>query len=113
MEYFGLSKAFQYKKWRFDAGANTFVEAYSQRSYDLFINIAHADFRYSYFTPMLGLNCAYKGVKNGTNNMGVFCFPMPKLRIGKDSGLFALISAIPLFPPYTNGYAALELGYAW
>jgi hypothetical protein len=113
IDYIGISKELHYGKFQFDTGVNTYVDSYSKRSYSIFTNVSHSDYRYGYITPVLGLACSYKGVGYDTDAMGVICFPMPKVEIGKKSGLFALVTVIPPFGDLTNGLVGLELGYKW
>ncbi|BAL22557.1 hypothetical protein [Azoarcus sp. KH32C] len=113
MDLFGLSKELHSGPYQFDTGVKTYVDTYGKRSYAIFSNVSHENFRYGLFTPMLGLTCTYKGEDYGSDKMQTYCFPLPMLRIGQRSGLFADLSALPHVGHYTNGWAALELGFKW
>ncbi|HJV25596.1 MAG TPA: hypothetical protein VJ673_07905 [Aromatoleum sp.] len=113
MDLFGLSKELHSGPYQFDTGIKTYVDTYGKRSYAIFSNVSHENFRYGLFTPMLGLTCTYKGEDYGSDKMRVYCLPLPVLRIGEKKGLFADLSALPHVGHYTNGWASLELGVKW
>lgn len=113
MDNLGVSKELHHGLFQFDTGVSTYVDSYYKRSYAVFTNISHEDFRYGIVTPMLGLVCSYKGVTYDSSERRVYCFPLPKVRIGEKSGLFADVAVLPKFGNDTNGWAAIELGYKW
>jgi len=113
MELLGFSKELHHGLFQFDTGANTYVDSYGKRSYSVFSDISHADFNYGILTPVLGLTCTYKGADYDSDRMQTYCLPVPKVRIGEKTGVFANLAGLPKVGSYTNGWLALELGYKW
>jgi len=113
LKWIGYSRTFQREKWRFVTGAATYVDSYSVRSYAVFSDISHDDFRLSWVRPALSAQCHYKGRDYGSTERQFYCFPVPKLKFGGDEGLMANLAAVPKLGKITNGWASLELGYQW
>lgn len=113
MDLFGLSKELRSSQFRFDTGFNTYIDSYGKRSYGVFSKVSHDDYRYGIVSPMVSLTCTYKGEDYGSDRMRIYCLPLPVIRIGGSSGLFADISALPKVSQYTNGWAAIEVGAKW
>lgn len=113
MDLLGISRELRYGKWVFDTGVNTYVDSYNVRSYTLFSKISHADVRYAWFTPLLSVGCTNKGKDYDSDARQTYCFPIPTLRVGKPTGLFADAFALPKIGDITNGWVAVELGYKW
>ena len=111
MQYFAVSKSITPEKWTYEGGVGTYKDSYSIRSYIIFANISNDEYRYGIFQPLLGLQIAYKGVDYISDDMQVIAFPTLKLRIGKKTGFFADIMAIPKVGTLTNGVASVEFGY--
>lgn len=113
MELFGLSKELRSGSFVFDTGVNTYIDSYGKRSYGVFSKVSHDNLRYGIVSPMVSLTCTYKGEDYGSDRMRIYCLPLPVVRIGGRTGLFADISALPKIGQYTNGWAALEVGAKW
>lgn len=114
MKYFGISQDFERNDWLYENTISTFVDSYSLRSYMLTSNVSHKSWLYyGYLRPMIGLNCAYKGYSHDHEKRRWLCTPPLKLRIGKETGLFANVMATPKIGDITNGLVAAEIGYKY
>lgn len=112
MEYVGYSQDFERNDWLYENTVSTFIDSYSLRSYMLTSNISHKSWLYyGMLRPMIGVNCAYKGYNHDHERRRWLCTPPLKLRIGKETGLFANIMATPKIGNITNGLLAAEVGY--
>jgi hypothetical protein len=112
MDYFGVSRETSYESFQFDSGANTFIDTFGKRSYAVFSDVSYANFRYDLFTPMLRLTCIRKGTAD-SDAMRTSCYPVPKLRIGARTGLFADVTLIPQMGDYADAMGLIEIGYKW
>ena len=111
MEYFAISKTFDYEDWCFEAGGGTFLDSYEVRSYKIFTNISHMDYTWGIFTPMLAIDLYSKGKEYSSDKRTQIIAPSFKLRIGDKDGLFMNIQPIPKVGDLTNGFVAVEFGY--
>lgn len=111
LSYFAASKSIKKNSWTFENGAGTFVDTYYKRAYVVFSNISHDNYKYGLLTPMLNIHCAYKGHSYTKQNRKLQCYPLFKLRIGRDKGLFTNIIPLPKVGEVTNGLVAFEVGY--
>lgn len=111
IEYLAISKELKKGKWRFDTGAGTYVDSYNLRSYGIFSDISHERFTWKWFTPIVSLVCTYKGVEYGSDEMRIKGGPLPKLRFGRDTGVFIKVSGIPRVEGLTYGFVMSEFGY--
>jgi hypothetical protein len=111
LNYFAASKSIKKNKWTFENGAGTFVDTYHKRAFVVFSNITHDRYKYGVFTPMLNVHCAYKGHSYKEDNRKLQCYPLFKLRIGREKGLFTNIIPLPKIGDVTNGLVAFEVGY--
>ncbi len=112
MKYVGASADYERNNWQYENTVSTFVDSYHQRSFMLTSNVSHKSWLYyGYFRPMIGLNCAYKGYSHDHEKRRWLCTPPLKLRVGKETGLFANIMATPKIGDITNGLVAAEVGY--
>lgn len=111
MALLGLSKEIQWRRWRLENGAATYIDSFHLRSYMVFSNVSHEYLMYRYWQPMLSLICTYKGRELGDPHRETICGPLPKLRFGRQKGMFANLTLIPKFRDLTNGFAGLEVGY--
>jgi len=111
MEYFALSKSYDFGAWSVESGGGTFIDSYSLRSYTLFSNITHESYQWGILKPILGLNCYYKGVEYSSDDMHFLCHPSLKLRVWYEEGLFMNIMPIPPAGDLTNGFVTIEFGY--
>ena len=113
MEYLGYSKDLRNGLWHFDTGATTFIDSYRQRSFSIFSNVSSDRFVYGYFRPTVELVCAYKGTSINSNKRAIFIFPLPMVRIGAATGLFADVAAVPPLGSLTSGWVGAEFAYKW
>jgi len=111
LSFFAASKSFKKNAWTFENGAGTFIDTYHKRAYIVFSNISHDNYKYGLFTPMLNVHCAYKGHSYSEDNRKLQCYPLFKLRIGREKGLFTNIIPLPKIGDITNGLVAFEVGY--
>lgn len=111
MALIGFSKDLQWNDWLFETGAASFIDSYHVDSYMLFSNVSHKNYTYAWFRPTIGLTCAYKGEELRDLSRDWICAPIPKVRIGKDKGLFSSLAFIPKFGDVTNGFVGIEVGY--
>ncbi len=111
LNYFAASKTIKRNAWNFENGAGTFVDTYHKRSYIVFSNISQDRYKYGIYTPMLNFHCAYKGHSHTEDNRKLQCYPLFKLRIGREKGLFTNIIPLPKVGEVTNGLVAFEIGY--
>jgi hypothetical protein len=111
LNYFAASKTYKKNAWSFENGAGTFVDTYHKRAFVAFSNISHDNYKYGIFTPMLNVHCAYKGHSYTADDRKLQCYPLFKLRIGRDKGLFTNIIPLPKIGKITNGLVAFEVGY--
>lgn len=102
----GYSYKLEHKGMVYDTGVNIFEDSYSQVSGSLFSNISYGPWSSTYFTPMLMVGVVSKGDSYEDDTRQIYPFVLPKLRIGKDSGVFTMITASP-------EWVSLELGYSW
>ena len=109
----GYSREYQVNSWQLEPGVNSYIDSYDIRSYTVFMDISHDDFKYTYFRPMLSLSCMYKGISHDNDEMAFRCYPLLKIRIGGETNLFANIIPIPYVSGVTNGLIAVEVGYRW
>ena len=113
MDYVGLSRETSYEASQFESGANTFIDTFGKRSYTVFSDVSHASFRYEMVTPMLRLACIRKGTGSDLSRMNTNCYPVPKIRIGARTGLFADVTLVPQIGDYADAMGMIELGYKW
>lgn len=113
MDFYGFSKETSYDAFQFDSGANTFIDSFGKRSFSVFSDVSHANYRYGMFTPMLRLVCIKKGSGFDTERMHTDCYPVPKIRIGARSGVFADVTLIPQLGDYADAMGLIEFGYKW
>lgn len=111
MNYVAYSREYAKGDWRFENGLGTFVDSYDKRSYSIFSNISHEQYKWKYLQPVMSLQCANKGSSYDNDKRKTICAPLPKLRIGGKDKLFADLSAIPKIGTLTNGMVNLEVGY--
>lgn len=111
MKYFAISKTFDYEDWCFEAGGGTFIDSYEVKSYRIFTNISHKDYRWGIFTPMLAIDFYSKGEEYSSDKRKQIIAPGFKLRIGDEDGLFMNIQPVPKISDLTNGFIAVEFGY--
>lgn len=111
LSFFAASKSFKKNAWTFENGAGTFVDTYYERAYVVFSNISHDKYKYGLLTPMLNAHCAYKGHSYTKKGRKLQCYPLFKLRIGREKGLFTNIIPLPKIGDITNGLVAFEVGY--
>ena len=111
LNYFAASKSIKKNAWTFDNGAGTFVDTYHKRAFIVFSNISHDNYKYGLLTPMINVHCAYKGHSYKADDRKLQCYPLFKLRVGRDKGLFTNIIPLPKIGNITNGLVAFELGY--
>jgi len=113
MRFIGYSRDYEKDDWNFETGASTYVDSYHKRSYMIFSNVSHDDYRTRYVTPVLVLNCAYKGNSYVKDSMKLICVPPVSFRIGMDHGFFAYITPVPKVGTLTNGFISAILGYTF
>jgi len=111
LDYFALSKSYKRNDWNFGNGFGTFIDTYYERALFVFTDISHDNYNYGSFKPVLNLHCAYKGHSYNEPGRKLQCYPLFKLRIGKEKGLFTNIIPIPKVGDVTNGLVAFEVGY--
>ncbi len=111
LNYFAASKSVKRNDWIFENGAGTFVDTYHKRAYIVFSNISNNNYKYGLMTPMLNVHCAYKGHSYTEDNRKLQCYPLFKLRIGREKGVFTNIIPLPKVSDITNGLVAFEVGY--
>ena len=111
LDYIAGSKSSKKDGWTFENGAGTFIDTYHQRSYMIFSNISHDNYKYGIYTPMLNVHCAYKGYSYSKDDRKIQCYPSFKLRIGRDKGFFTNIMPVPKVGSLTNGLVTIEIGY--
>ena len=111
LSFFAASKSIKKNAWTFENGAGTFVDTYHKRAYIVFSNISHDNYKYGLLTPMLNVHCAYKGHSYTKHDRKLQCYPLFKLRIGREKGLFTNIIPLPKVGTITNGLIAFEVGY--
>ena len=109
--FFAVSKTYKKNAWSLESGAGTFVDTYHKRAYIVFSDISHENYQYGLLRPVLNVHCAYKGHSYNEDNRKLQCFPLFKLRVGKNKGLFTNIIPIPKVGDVTNGLIAFEIGY--
>ena len=68
LHYIALTKTLKKEAWNIETGAGTFIDTYHVRSYIGFSDISHDDYHYGIITPLLSVNCAYKGYEHSTRN---------------------------------------------
>ena len=113
MDYFGVSKEASYAAYQFDTGVNAFIDSYGKRSFTVFTDVSHADFRYEMLAPMIRFACMKKGKGFNTDAMRTSCFPSPKIRIGSRTGFFADVTLVPKIEGYADAMGLVEFGYKW
>lgn len=113
MDYFGVSKGASYEAFQFDSGANAFIDSFGKRSFTVYSDVSHDNFRYEMFTPMVRLACMKKGKGINTDEMETTCFPAPKIRIGARTGLFADVTLVPKIEGFAAAMGMVEFGYKW
>jgi hypothetical protein len=111
LDYLAISKLYKNDLWHFENGIGTFIDSYHIRSYTAFSNISHEHYKLGVLTPILGLNCYYKGKNYDSTERRFRCHPALKLRIGKEEGFFLNIMPIPKVEGLTDGFITVELGY--
>ncbi|MEZ5541677.1 MAG: hypothetical protein R3F42_06500 [Pseudomonadota bacterium] len=111
MGFVGYSRDYSRDKWNFETGISTYVDSYSKQSLMVFSNVSHEDYRYRYFTPVISLNCAYKGNSYEKDTMKLICTPPVSLRFGADTGLFVNVTPVPKVGSLTNGLISALIGY--
>ena len=113
MQYVGYSKEFNHDKLNFDTGVSTFIDSYGKRAFVVFSDISNSDYRFGYFQPILALACTRKGKGYDTDATQSSCFPLLKVRVGSENGLFVKITPIPPIGNVTFGSISFEFGYKW
>lgn len=113
VEYISVSKTTKYKDVIFENGIGSYTDSYNIHSFNIYTNISKEGWQISSIKPMVGLAVHSKGVEYNSNKRKIFLLPSVKFRIGKDQGFFINIMPIPKVLPYTNGFVATEIGYAF
>ena len=111
MNYLVVAKTIENNLWNYEVGAGTFVDSYNVRSYRIYTNFSHDDYKWRILTPMIGVDCNYKGKEYTSNKKRLICFPTLRLRLGKEKGLFVNVTPVPKIGNITNGFIAAEFGY--
>ncbi len=111
MRFIGYSRDYEKGDWNFETGASTYVDSYHKRSYMIFSNVSHDDYKTRYVTPALVLNCAYKGNSYVKDSMKLICVPPVSLKIGPDHGFFGYLTPVPKVGTLTNGFISVIVGY--
>lgn len=111
LNYFAASISHKKNVWNFENGIGTFIDTYHKRAFVTFTDISHDRYRYGLLTPVINFHCAYKGYSYSSNKRRVQCYPLFKVRIGKQKGLFTNIIPLPKIGDVTNGLVAFEIGY--